>query len=160
MSVKMSLKNVTRWLVFLSTLVMFSMITSVAQAATSVSPVGNWTKVNPDTKKPEAVIQISEDEDHTIFGKVITIYDPTKNKTVCEDCPEDFKNKPIVGMEVLWGLKQASDYTWTGGSLLSPRLGKVFSCNLTLSQDGQTLTVRVYTRSALLGKTQTWYRAA
>lgn len=152
----MSIKNFSRWVV----IGLSCAFVSLAQAAVSISPVGTWTKVDPETKTPEALIQITENADHTVFGKVIKVYNPAKNKTICQDCPEDFKNKPIVGMEILWDLKQASDYTWNDGKLLSPKLGRVFSCNMTLGQDNQSLTIRVYTTTALLGKTQTWYRAA
>ena len=141
------------------------LFTSIAKAETSdatekpiVSPVGNWLKINHKTKQPGAVIEITETADHMLEGKVTKIYDPEQNKTTCTDCPESFKNQPIVGMQVLWGLKQASDYTWTDGHILSPKRGKVYACNLTVSQDGQTLTVRLYSVSALLGYTETWYR--
>lgn len=155
----MSVKNIARWVVLW---VGFSIVSLVhAESESAITPVGDWTMLDPGTKEPQAIIRIWEDKDHVVFGKVIRIYNPEKNKTVCADCPEDFKNKPITGMEILWGLKQASDYTWNDGSILSPKRGKVFACNLTLSQDGQTLTVRVYAGATpILGKTQTWYRAA
>lgn len=131
----------------------------LTHAAIEATPVGNWIKLDPITKEPGAIIQITESADDTLTGKVTKIFDPANNKTTCTDCPEAFKNKPIIGMEVLWGVKQASDYTWTEGHLLSPKRGKVFSCNVTLSHDGQTLTIRVYSMSALLGHTENWYRA-
>lgn len=155
----MNIKNKARWIVLGLSLFLVSL--ARAEDAPPVSPVGNWMKLDHETKEPEAIIQITEMADHVLQGKVIRIYDPAKNRTTCQDCPEDFKNKPIVGMEVLWGLKQESDYTWDEGQILSPKLGKVFPCNLTLSQDGQTLTIRVYGGlKHLLGKTQTWYRAS
>ncbi len=128
-------------------------------APEAITPMGTWIKLNPDTNEPGAEIQITQATDNTLEGKVTKVLDPAKNHTTCTDCPEEFKNRPIVGMEVLWGLKQASDYTWVDGHVLSPRLGKVFSCNATLSQDGQTLTIRLYSVSAILGHTETWYRA-
>lgn len=136
------------------------LFTTFAHAADpQVSPIGVWEKIDPQTKQPTALIQITMGTDNTLVGKVTKVYNPEQNKTHCTDCPDEFNNQPIVGMEVLWGLKQASDYTWNDGQILSPKKGKVFSCNLTLSQDNQTLTVRVYSMSALLGHTETWYRA-
>jgi uncharacterized protein (DUF2147 family) len=126
--------------------------------AIKVSALGNWEKLNPATKQPVATIQITLSPDNTLVGKVIKVNDPEQNKTTCQDCPDSFKNQPIEGMEVLWGLKQASDYTWNNGHILTPKRGKIFSCNLTISEDGQTLTVRVYSVTAILGHTETWYR--
>jgi uncharacterized protein (DUF2147 family) len=148
--------GILRWMI----VGMLCLFTTFAHAAdVQVSPIGVWEKIDPETKQPAALIQITMSTDNTLVGKVTKVYNPAENKTHCTDCPDAFNNQPIVGMEVLWGLKQASDYTWNDGHILSPKKGKVFSCNLTLSQDNQTLTVRVYSISALLGHTETWYRA-
>ncbi len=135
------------------------MVVSLSYAETNISPVGNWTTMDPYSKKSKEVIQITEDENHMLTGKIIKVFDPTQNRTMCETCPEEFKNKPLVGMEVLWGVTQATKYTWNNGRMLNPRIGRVFSCNLTVSQDGQTITNRIYGNSGLV-RTQIWYRAA
>lgn len=155
-----------RCIVFVMGLLCASIAPLVAQAeeVDPVSPVGNWVMLDPDTKEPMAVIQIKEQvtggESTTLSGHVITIYDKTKTRTTCQDCPEGFKNQPIIGMQVLWGLKQASEYTWTDGHLLSPKRGRVFSCNVTMTQDGQMLLLRAYTAGGVLAKTRMWYRAS
>jgi uncharacterized protein (DUF2147 family) len=143
----------------LSITFLFASFAHADNTAPQVSPIGTWVKIDPETKQPGALIQITLSTDNTLVGKVLKVYNPELNKTTCTDCPDSFKNQPIVGMEVLWGLKEASDYTWNDGHVLSPKRGKVFNCNLTLSQDGQTLTLRVYSISAVLGHTETWYRA-
>lgn len=156
--------QVVRCVLFVGLICAF-MAPSMAQAeeVNPVSPVGNWVILDPDTKEPMAVVQVKEQivegEPSVLSGHVITIYDKTKTRTTCEDCPEGFKNQPIIGMQVLWGLKQASEYTWIDGHLLSPKRGRVFSCNVTMTQDGQMLLLRAYTAGGVLGKTQTWYRA-
>lgn len=132
----------------------------IAHVAASASPAGTWTQLNSETKQPEVLIKIEEKPDHTLAGKVIKVLDPSKATTRCESCPDDFNNKPIMGMQILWGLQKMSDYTWENGQILSPKRGKVYSCNATLSQDGQTLMVRIYSGAVFLGTTQTWYRAA
>jgi uncharacterized protein (DUF2147 family) len=47
---------------------------------------------------------------------------------------------------------------WEGGSVLDPKNGKTYRCKLTLSPDGQSLTVRGYLGISLLGRSQTWKR--
>lgn len=132
----------------------------IAHVAASASPAGTWVQLNPETKQPEVLIKIEEKPDHSLSGKITKVLDQSKATTRCESCPDDFNNKPILGMQILWGLQKMSDYTWENGQILSPKRGKVFSCNATLSQDGQTLMIRIYSGAEFLGSTQTWYRSA
>ena len=37
----------------------------------------------------------------------------------CKECKGDRKDKPIIGMTILWGLKQDGD-EWNGGEILDP----------------------------------------
>jgi uncharacterized protein (DUF2147 family) len=76
---------------------------------------------------------------------------------LCRICPGEFKNKPLIGMRLMWGLKgEGGD--WDGGKILDPDEGKIYDVKLGLSEDGSNLDVRGYLGVSVFGRTQTWRR--
>jgi uncharacterized protein (DUF2147 family) len=82
--------------------------------------------------------------------------------TICSACNGDLKNKPILGMTVMYGLKQDADdkNKWTDGTIMDPKTGKTYHCTLTVSDDGKKLNVRGYIGISLFGRSQTWVRVS
>ena len=76
---------------------------------------------------------------------------------LCKECKDERKDKPVIGMAILWGLKKDGD-TWAGGEILDPKNGKIYRCKMTLSADGKSLNVRGFIGISLLGRTQIWLR--
>ncbi len=54
--------------------------------------------------------------------------------------------------------KHGSEYG--GGEILDPETGWTYRCRFTISAEGEKLFVRGYLGLAVLGRTQTWTRAA
>lgn len=76
---------------------------------------------------------------------------------VCTKCPGDKKDKRVIGLNFLWGFKQAGDL-WASGKILDPESGEVYSSKLRL-EDVNTLQVRGYTGPFdLFYRTQSWKR--
>jgi len=126
--------------------------------AQSASPVGVWRSIDDKTKKERSVIRITESNGE-LQGVVEKIFDQPGDDPahLCKECKGDRKDKPVIGMTILWGLKKDGE-SWTGGEILDPKNGRIYRAKVTPSADGKTLDVRGYIGMALIGRTQTWHR--
>ncbi|MXR35442.1 DUF2147 domain-containing protein [Craterilacuibacter sinensis] len=128
--------------------------TLVSGSALAAGVVGTWKTIDDETKQPKALVQISESAGGELSGKIIKLFN--KPEAVCDKCEGANKDKPVVGMNILWGLKKDGN-SWTGGKILDPKSGKVYSAKMKLEGDNK-LEVRGFIGMALLGRTQVWER--
>ena len=122
------------------------------------SPVGKWRTIDDKSKKERSIIVITENNGE-LQGVVEKLFDQPGDDPahLCKECQGDRKDKPIIGMTILWGLKRQND-GWGGGEILDPKNGKIYRCKMSLSADGNSLRVRGFIGVSLLGRTQTWQR--
>ncbi len=125
------------------------------EAAPEATPVGKWKTIDDATGKEKSIVAITE-EGGQLYGHVQQLLDP-EAKTTCEKCEGELKDKPIVGMRILWGLKKEGS-GWSGGKILDPKNGKTYKCSLSVKDGGKKLDVRGFIGISLLGRTQTWVR--
>ncbi len=116
---------------------------------------GKWYSIDEDTKKKESIIEIYKKEGKA-YAKIISVLDESKQDNVCTKCKGSRKNKPILGMNILTGLKKKDD-EWSGGKILDPKNGKEYKCYIKLLNKN-TLKVRGYLGFSMLGRTVTWKR--
>jgi uncharacterized protein (DUF2147 family) len=127
----------------------------VVSAQTSDSITGLWKTFDDETNQPAALVQIIEK--NGVFSGVITKLLDTSGPSTCEKCTDSRKGKPILGMEILSGLKRTGE-SYTGGQILDPDDGEVYKAEMRLKDQGAKLDLRAYIGIPLLGRTQTWIR--
>lgn len=145
-----------RWLGLAALTVLFA---SSAFAEGATSPVGRWTTIDDETKKPKSVIAIYE-ENGKLYGKIEKLFrEPNEEQNpVCDKCEGALKNQPILGMIILRDL-QKDDDVWSGGTIMDPGNGKTYKCKISVEDGGKKLKVRGYIGLSLLGRTQYWVHA-
>lgn len=129
---------------------------ALSYTTNSQSIFGKWHSFNDETQEVESVIEVYE-KDGKAFAKIIEIKNPERKTAVCDQCKGSNKNKPILGMEILSGLKKNDD-EWSGGKILDPKNGKEYKCYIKLVEDNK-LKIRGYIGFSLLGRTAFWQRA-
>ena len=127
-------------------------------AAIPESPVGYWKTIDDVSGETKSIIEISSLPNHTLEGRVVKLFQHPEK--ICTECKDSRKNQPILGMVVMQGLHQAhpNDNLWDDGSILDPKNGKIYRCNLQLTDNNQKLLVRGYLGIPLFGRSQTWLK--
>ena len=146
-----------KYSISLATLACLSLCTS---AYAQNNPAGLWQSIDDTTGKPRAEIRISE------FGGIFTgrierslLPTPAGAVLLCTLCPDDRKDKPLIGLDIIRNIKLSSDaQAWDSGDILDPDKGKVFKLRLQLQDDGKKLQVRGYIGPFF--RNQTWIRIA
>lgn len=117
---------------------------------------GAWNSFDEETNRLESVIEVYEKNDQ-VFAKIIKITNLENQGAICINCSGERKNAPILGMNILTGLKKDGD-EWSGGKILDPKNGKEYKCYIQLL-DENTLKIRGYIGFSMFGRTAIWKRA-
>lgn len=114
---------------------------------------GTWKTIDDVDGEATSHVFI-EQIDGKLHGKISKLLNEDPN-SVCIMCKDDKKDKPIIGLEIIWDMAE-DDGQWSGGRILDPESGKNYKCKIKLV-DG-VLEVRGYIGIPALGRTQKWYR--
>ncbi len=126
-------------------------------AMAQMSPVGLWQTIDDKDGAVKSEIRIVENAG-VVSGKIDKILDPkSKPDEKCDVCTDERKDQPILGMEILRGLKKTEGKdVWEGGNILDPNNGKIYKATVTPIEGGKKLQMRGYI--GFFYRTQIWNR--
>jgi len=117
-----------------------------APAFAQAAVTGLWRNIDDKTGEAKAEIRITEAADG-VHGRIEKLLKKdAKPDAKCDQCDDDRKDEPMVGLEIIRGNK-----------ILDPENGREYRLRLTPMEDGRKLEVRGY-----LGpfyRNQVWTRA-
>ncbi|HKK88471.1 MAG TPA: DUF2147 domain-containing protein [Saprospiraceae bacterium] len=130
---------------------LFSMMIALGWAQ---SPEGVWKTIDDNTGEARSHVEIAQ-SGNEIKGKVIKLLQKPED-TLCKECEGELKNKPVVGMTILWELEKYKDY-WANGQIMDPESGNEYKASIWFEEDPDVLYVRGKHWTGLF-RTQKWYR--
>ena len=121
-----------------------------------MTPKGLWRSVDDKTGQAKAEIRIAVDASGIVTG-VIEKSLTSSGDPNCDECTDDRKGKPKLGMEIIRGARKTEGKEiWEGGKILDPENGKNYTLRLMPIESGKKLEVRG--SIGPFGRTQTWER--
>lgn len=129
---------------------------SIIANAQATKMIGKWKTIDDKDGSAKSIVYIFKATNGMYYGKIEKLFkDPEKLCTACEGTN---KNKPIVGLLIINNMVE-EDGKLTGGTIMDPKNGKVYKCNISQEGDADKLNVRgSMDRGGLIGRTQTWVR--
>lgn len=120
---------------------------------------GLWKTIGDRSGQADSLVRIVENNGEYV-GVVVTVFSPpaADANPVCALCRGELKDKPVVGMTILRGLRRQGD-SYAGGAILDPDDGDTYRCTVRLLESGRKLEMRGYIGLPIFGRTQVWIRA-
>ena len=115
------------------------------------SILGKWNNRDRKTGEINSVVEIYE-KDSMLYAKIVHVINPELRDALCEKCKGSMKNKPVMGMNVLFKLKKKNENKWSEGYGLDPESGLYFNAIVKYISVNK-IKIRAFALISLFGKT-------
>lgn len=121
------------------------------------TPTGFWQSYDLH-KNIRNIIEITN-QNGTLTGTITKVKPYKGENPLCYACKEEWHNKPLLGLPIIWGLQKEGN-KWINGHVLDIDDGKIYNCELTVSNDDKVLYFRGYSGIPTFGVTVQWTRVS
>ncbi len=126
----------------------------VSQAVFSLSDLGTGRTIDDMSGSAKSILEVYE-KGNGIYGRIKRILVKGKENALCINCEDKLRDKLVVGMLIINGLKNSSKNEYDGGEILDRENGRKNRYKIWLNPENpKELKVRGYV--AFFYRTQTW----
>jgi len=125
----------------------------------SQSCIGRWITLDDETNKKKSVVKLYK-KDGIMYGRIEMLFpeEGREDNPKCTECKGSLKNKPVVGLLIIRGMKWNGS-EWSGGTIIDPENGVKYKAKIWLDpNNSKRLKVRGY--AGVFYRTQTWVRTS
>ena len=137
----------------LAILALCSFTPSVAtRAAQDDSPVGLWEAFDAHSGKATGRMRIYQEGD-LYFGRNVALSPSDRAGERCTRCKDERSEQPLIGLVIMRNMR-FDHGVYSGGDILDPSTGRVYSCEFRLTDGGQKMFIRGFLSVPFLGGSQ------
>lgn len=145
------------------TALVLSVVSVTGFANSQTDPlIGKWKTIDDRTGYSRADVEIRKKTDGTYEGIIVETRNvPGAEKMlICKTCPDQFKNRPYVGLPFIWGFKTdpSNPKSFIDGNVLDPIGGKIYTAKARLTGNDKRLIIRGYVGVPVIGRSVTWIK--
>ena len=117
---------------------------------------GKWKTIDDKDGSEKSIVHIYKATNGKYYGKIEKLFkDPQK---LCTECDGANKDKPVMGMVIVNNMVE-KDGNLTEGTILDPKDGKVYQCNISYNAKTGNLKVRgSLDKRGIIGRSQQWIK--
>ncbi len=133
------------------------MIISMSAYGQVSTMLGEWITVDDKTGEQRSVVTLYQGKDGLYYGALSQLLVDVP-VTVCTQCKDEDKDKPLVGLVIIRGMKyNAKENQLQEGRVLDPESGNFYYGKIYL-KDGKLVLRGSIDKRGFLGRNQTWIR--